>query len=551
MLIALIVVASAYGTLLAPSPAKGVATLYASPIFNLLFLLLSLSLIFCSLRRLPKVFKNIKSLSLPLSTDYYLRQKYRFVAKVSTEQKDSLFNVLNKHLRSGRSIDGKYVFYLQKGLLNQFGSYILHTGILIILAGGVIRFILLQTGYVVPNAQLIIPESQSVEWFFVPTEDKTTGSIKYKKQELGFKIRCLDFDEVKYPGSEVPESYSSTVEIEKNGMKIISVIDMNHPLRWQGFKIHQMGFEPNNDVERYLVEVRRKGSREKAVLDFTPGTPVPLTGFANNGKGQSLLWIKEARAGAQWEITRFEQQRTDGKEIAYTGRILPPLEIDSFIVSRLVPDFRIDDKGKVFSASSEFNNPAIYVIPYKGNMPMRGRWCFLRKEFQNMSIYPDEPYAFKFLDYSIGSTDERNTTVTVEVIHQPDNRVLGQFSVRLNQRQQLPAGDVYEDETESSITALSGGNPYSVRLIGRAQGYTTVLGLVREPTTPLTFIGGGIVVLGAFFIFFLRYRRIFALYDERSCNLYLTLICKNPDWWTDLEWQRLINKFSFLETNEK
>jgi len=551
ILIALIVLASAYGTLLAPSPTKGVATLYASPIFSLLFFLLAINIIFCSLRRLPKVLKHLKHLSPPLLPDYYMRQKYSYIAEVNPAKKEPLLRLLRKYLHYGITQDGKHGFFSQKGILNQFGSYVLHTGILIILSGGLMRFILLQTGYVVPNARLVIPEAQSVDWFFVPGEDKSKGTLRYVRRSLGFKVRCLDFDEVKYPGSDIPEAYSTTVEIEEGGLRTISIIDMNHTLRWQGFKIHQLGFEPNDEVSRYLVEVRKKTNKDKeqkVIVDFTPGTPIPLTPFMEDNEGVLLLWIKEARPNAQWEITRYNQKKTAQKEIVYTGSLLSSSDIDSFIVTRLVPDFRIDEQGRVFSATPEFNNPAIYVVTYKGDIPMRGRWCFFRKEFRGMGTQPGDPYAFKFVDYHIDPSSMRNPTLTVEVVQLPDKRVIGRFQLGINEPQQIPGTSVTEDTVTSPGSALSRNNPFSVRLISTTQGYTTILGLVREPTTPLTFIGGGIVVLGAFFIFFLRYRRIFALYDEHSGKLYITLVCRNPGWRTEQEWKKLLNTFSFLET---
>jgi len=552
VLIALLIILSAYGTLLAPSPAKGFASLYSSPLFTALFSLLALNLFFCSLRRFPSVYRQFRNARPPRTPDFYKRQKFSFIAHVPEEQKEKTLEELPRLFPINATYGDNEGFLLQRGVLNRMGSYILHMGILLILFSGLIRFILMQVGYVVPRGRIVVAETETVNHFLVPVEDKETGKLEYKERPLGFSLRCLDFDEVKYPGSEIPESYSSVVEVDPPGKKRIHTIDMTTPLKFKGFKIHQVDFNRNPTVARYLVELeKREYPGESVTVDLSPGIPVPVQ-FSEEETGRKLLLtVKGVNINDAWKIEGMERYDKEEREVLFSGRVEVPAGAYSFTPTLLVPDFKMDADMRVYTASEEFNNPAVHILVSRNSEPLSERWCFFNEEFRGIGGRDGDMFDFEFLDYDAASSVTRSS-VTIKVSTRTDQQELGTYSLGINEQQAIfyPLEN-YNDQTTPSTTAVTGDDAFSVKVLRPVHAYTTVLGISREPTTMLTFLGGIIIVAGAFFIYFITYYRIAGLFDSASQTLYLALVCRNPSRSILRHWQHTIDKFDFLKEKNK
>jgi hypothetical protein len=66
--------------------------------------------------------------------------------------------------------------------------------------------------------------------------------LRLKRILLPLRLKLLNFNKTVYPGSEIPKSFSSRVEIESNGLRREALIAMNRPLRFRGYTFYQSSY---------------------------------------------------------------------------------------------------------------------------------------------------------------------------------------------------------------------------------------------------------------------------------------------------------------------
>jgi hypothetical protein len=72
--------------------------------------------------------------------------------------------------------------------------------------------------------------------------------LRLKRILLPLQLKLLDFKKTVYPGSEIPKSFTSRVEIESGGLRREALISMNRPLRFRGYTFYQSSY--GEDVQR-------------------------------------------------------------------------------------------------------------------------------------------------------------------------------------------------------------------------------------------------------------------------------------------------------------
>ena len=68
-------------------------------------------------------------------------------------------------------------------------------------------------------------------------------SLRLKRIILPLQIKLVHFEKTVYPGSDIPKSFASRVEIESQGLRREALISMNRPLRFQEYTFYQSGYE--------------------------------------------------------------------------------------------------------------------------------------------------------------------------------------------------------------------------------------------------------------------------------------------------------------------
>jgi hypothetical protein len=84
--------------------------------------------------------------------------------------------------------------------------------------------------------------------------------LRRKRTYLPFSIELLDFKKILHPGTDIPKSYSSDINLIENGTVRKIHIQMNEPLRHKGYTFFQSSFiEGPNSETTVLAVVKNYG----------------------------------------------------------------------------------------------------------------------------------------------------------------------------------------------------------------------------------------------------------------------------------------------------
>jgi len=554
VLLVVLTIASIWGSLLSSNPIIGVEGarehVFNTWWYTALLGVLVVNLVLCSWDRTVWAIKLWGRASYQRGKGFYLRQKSGRQIALDDGLEPAL-QELRRHYTTCR-VEGNAV-HAQKGLLGRLGAPVVHLGVVLVLVGGLVRMFGDRLGYAVFEGQVIIPESETVEYYYV-RRDRTQplNEKNFRKVPLGFQLRCLDFDEEKFPHSEVPRSYSSQVEVQDGDTRVLGIITMARRFQYKGYKFHQTSFAPNRHVERTVVEiVDARTQKRVALVDVSPRTPVAVA--------KTPYWFEtEGLAdGSRWELSQ------NGRMVAQ-GRLERPRERASFIVERLVSDFRIGADREVFSASDEWNNPAVLIGYHEGDKRIDENWFFYRPEFHQMSTAKRGNYDFEFVDYRSSAEEAPSESESAFEVNIRVSRKTGEeidsYWLRIGEKLSLDEPYAEDEMTTGTLTGSEvvssagigsadseGRGPFLVRYRGPTMGYDTILGVAKDPSTPITFAGCILIVLGPLLAFFMTYRQLWGYYDADENRLYLALSVRGKSEGPVKEYQRIVQRLQHRE----
>lgn len=212
--------------------------IYRSFWFVGLLFLFSFNILVCTLTRLspklkkafnPKMEKEAKNLTV-------LKVQEKFssnwdLAKTKEKIKESL---LGRHYRlREESGEGKAYLLARKKTSGLFGADIVHLGLLVILAGGII------SGMTVIKNDMQLYEGQ------------TLPVIK-----ADFQIRLDNFETEFHENGSVKDWKSTVTVIENEEEKLSKIIEVNHPLSYKGYMFYQASY--GFDWQNPTVEIWAK-----------------------------------------------------------------------------------------------------------------------------------------------------------------------------------------------------------------------------------------------------------------------------------------------------
>lgn len=162
-----------------------------------------------------------------------------------------------------------------------------------------------------------------------------------------FQAKVEDFNVEFYPDLRTPKEYITKLTIIEDGESAVTGnIEMNHPLKYRGIKFYQMSYGLINTAE---IELAKK-----------------LTG--------EVLGRFKIDAGELVEVPNSQMK---------------------IMVAMYVPDFVIDESGKVGTRSMNPNNPAVLLELYEGDVLRDRTWSFLN--FPDFHGSSQSDYSLKFL----------------------------------------------------------------------------------------------------------------------------------------------------------
>ena len=241
--------------------------LYHSRVFYVLMGLFSLNLIICSINRLPLSIKQYNAPYFPLPQGLFenlpqnrtmlTNKKMEDVSRAVESSISSKINAVKKtDTEKGR------LYYRQRGRFSVFGVYIVHLGVLIIIAGAIIGSIF---GF---EADVNLSEGEETN---IVQLSKGKGT-----RQLDFSVRCDKFTVEFYPAG-APKTYRSELSFIKNGQVVRqgSVL-VNHPVTFEGLRFYQSSYglsEKSKAVLTYKV-----AGQESPKILVTQGQTFDLPG---------------------------------------------------------------------------------------------------------------------------------------------------------------------------------------------------------------------------------------------------------------------------------
>lgn len=201
--------------------------------FLALVVVLCINIVVCSIERLSTTWKIIFPEKIKFNVDRFRKLKNRqsFAMEtdfqtLATDCEKMMSRSIGKVIRE--QTEDTVVLYAEKGRWTRFGVYIVHSSILLLLIGALIGSIY---GF---KAGLDLDEGQTSDTAII---EKPQSSVN-----LGFSIRCDDFD-VKFYDTGAPKEFRSTLTIIEDGKESFTTdILVNHPLRYKGINIFQSNY---------------------------------------------------------------------------------------------------------------------------------------------------------------------------------------------------------------------------------------------------------------------------------------------------------------------
>ncbi len=247
----------------------GINDLYHTKVFFLLLLLFTSNLVICSMKRFPRVWRDIhKERTIPSNTDFKnWRYQETFTCTVAPEEIEGalepvMAKALGKRYQQKVLNPRKRIFFIDRNRYARIGPYVVHLGIFFILLGGLAGLLFGFKGF------LTLPEG---------TESDTAWSLAQGKEiPLDFKIRCNKFVVLHYPDGS-PKEYRSEVSLfDLEGNKIIDkAIRVNHPLSYQGITFYQSTY---GSSENLTLQIKNNKTGKTSLIHTDLNTPFPLPG---------------------------------------------------------------------------------------------------------------------------------------------------------------------------------------------------------------------------------------------------------------------------------
>ncbi len=255
----------------------GLFNVFNSILFRILAAALTISLIACSIHRIPGIVRTIAHPRVDVGPAFFEHapQHEAIVARRSVEDTAAMVaGVLRqRRYRTLSTEDGTVHLYADRFRWAPFAGLVAHLSIVLIIAGAIIGGMY---GYRNPE--------------FMVTEGQTLAVAA----EPGLSIQLLDFTDKYDPTTGAPIDYASTIAVFKDGTQIDNhVVRVNDPYRYGGLTFYQAFFGP-------AVLVTVKDAEGQVLLE---STGVPLAYSDDNGARYGVVPIPNSSYTAEIEAT--------------------------------------------------------------------------------------------------------------------------------------------------------------------------------------------------------------------------------------------------------
>lgn len=332
----------------------GFFDMYHSWWFILLLYLLTVNLVACSIKRLPRVWRIIAEPSLVLDDglEKSLGNTHEFKmdgdAALLRDKVAAFMKAEFAEPVITETEGGEYHLFAQKSPYSRLGVYVVHLSIIIIFIGAIIGSF---SGY---KAFVQIAQGTSTSSVF--------DVRKQEEKKLDFSVRCEDFS-VSYYDTGQPKEYKSILTILENGAPVegyknIPVV-VNRPLSYKGITFYQSSFEPIGPPT-FLLSVRGRNGDKPASFRIAGGERINLPGIGAVQVQDYAPEVGGAMPGYSGPAAKLEITRADGRS-QYATVLLKHKEFDLQRNDDLV--FTLDAINQRFATGLQVaKDPGVWVV---------------------------------------------------------------------------------------------------------------------------------------------------------------------------------------------
>ncbi|MCL2457426.1 MAG: cytochrome c biogenesis protein ResB [Desulfobulbus sp.] len=238
--------------------------MYNSWWFLGLLTLFAINLIVCSIERIPLVIRLIRRDVLAVTPEQLTKfplNSEQHLAEEAPAAAERVRVLLKKHgwRAQEKSTDSGWMFGAEKGKWSRFGLYVVHSSILVILAGALlgssaVAHKVFRDPLFAFKGSVMLPEGEQTDHVYA----RKGG----ERLDLGFALHCDDFA-IEYYDNGMPKTYRSKVTVLERGAPVQTTeIEVNKPLTYKGITFYQSSYQPYQDYQAILK--KKDGSAETA-----------------------------------------------------------------------------------------------------------------------------------------------------------------------------------------------------------------------------------------------------------------------------------------------
>ena len=278
--------------------------MYHSLWFRLLMGCLVVNLVVCSIHRFPATWKKARTMPrpdrekpfehLPAEQTFMIQGEIKGISNSVGQFLQRCYKKVQK-----KETPDNYFFHVERGRYSNFGVYLVHLSVLLILIGG------LTGSFIGFEAYVNILEGEQV------------GVVSIRKGmlplSLGFEVRCNKFT-VDFYKDNSPREYRSELSFLAKGKKPENkTLIVNHPVHFRGITFYQAnyGTMPGKKVR---IRISRDGKQDGTTIEVETGKPSPLP----DGEGHFYIEkVNENLMGMMGPAVLISIQPNHGEEIHF------------------------------------------------------------------------------------------------------------------------------------------------------------------------------------------------------------------------------------------
>lgn len=401
-----------------------------------------------------------------------------------------------------------------------------------------------------------VPEGEKTDVLFLPYENG------YLVQKLPFTVTNKDF-RIEYYDTGMPKSFESDLILIDPELDepIEATIAVNHPLYYKNYAIYQSSFGDGGtklkvnvhpllspDINPLALETTVSkieplktpmGTFKAEFNDFKMFNIVPTTEeeMAATGKkvhnnGPSIIFKVRNEQGKAWEYENYMMpSEQEGRKFFMTGMRESQAEPFRYL---FIPADSKNKKDRFFNFLALLNNPPLALSIFKSIYPKDLQMTqqtydmqiklleqllvlYRQKGFTGITEFVNanvpEADREKVSEYYFGQTSFALQTLYLHTLKQEG--VISDYQAEVSTFDQT-----WFEDALNTIAGLSRyGPPMYFEMTGFTEIQATGLQITKSPGKDVVYFGSAMLIIGVFFLFYLRQRRIWVFIQPLQADL--------------------------------